>query len=195
MNRESKQYSPAEFRDKLKREVDHPKPIFFVGMIKTAEDDQHMMFAQGVTCAHWTVVPLDRIESIQVISETPCKDHSHPLVKMVLIAPASEEALMYASLAQSNAFMNSASQSIGDTGDTGLAMMQRLKDLRNGKREMLFRNSGPDVWFRAGAVVWMICLNLPASSPPTNGSSGLHWHISYAARSVHEDVHANQASL
>ena len=52
MNRESKQYTPAEFRDKLKEEADRPKPIIFVGMIKTAEDDQHMMFAQGVTCTH-----------------------------------------------------------------------------------------------------------------------------------------------
>ena len=118
MNRESKQYTPAEFRDKLKEEADRPKPIIFVGMIKTAEDDQHMMFAQGVTCTHWTEVPIDRIESIEVISEIPCKDHSHPLVKLRLTAPASEEALMYASLAQSNAFMNSASQSIGDTGLT-----------------------------------------------------------------------------
>jgi hypothetical protein len=152
MNTESKQFTPAEFVAKLKEEADHPLPLAFVGMLKTAEDDQHLMFAQGVSCAHWTAIPTDQIETIELISEVPCKDHSHPLVKMQLKAPASEEAAMYASLAQSCSFMNSASQGMGDLG---LALMQRVKDFRGGKSDVMFRNSGPDGWFPC----WSRCMD------------------------------------
>lgn len=152
MNREPRKFTPAEFVEKLKGDADHPQPHAFVGMLKAAEDEQHLMFAQGVSCANWTAVPVYLIEGIELISEAPCKDHSHPLVKMTFKTPASEEAQMYASLAQSNPFTASPSQAMGNAE---LAMVQRIKRFRDGKSDVLFRNSGPDVWFPC----WSHCMD------------------------------------
>lgn len=152
MNRGTKQYTPAEFIEKLKGETDQSKPLVFVGMLKAAEDDQHLMFANGASCAHWTPVPVERIEGIEWISEVACKDHSHPLVKMTLKPPASEEAMMYASLAQSISPINAASP---DMGNAQMTMLKHIRRLRDGERAVLFQNSGPDRWFPC----WSHCMD------------------------------------
>lgn len=166
MKKETKQYTPAEFIEKLKGETDHPKPLVFVGMLKAAEDDQHLMFANGASCTHWTPVPVERIEGIEWISDVPCKDHSHPLVKMTLKTPASEEAMMYASLAQSTSLINSASQSMGSAQ---LAVLERIRHLRDGERAVLFQNSGPDVWFPCWSHCMDDILDIAIQQPPE------HW--------------------
>ena len=101
MSAQPKTFKPDEFVAKLKSgDLGVGAPLSLLGMVKDAEDDRHLMFAGGTDCETWTEVPLDMIESIELRDVVPCRDHSHPFVKLYLEEPESEEARMFASLAK-----------------------------------------------------------------------------------------------
>jgi hypothetical protein len=101
MTEEKQTYSPREFLDKLQRD-DLSPPLRFTGMAKQVEDDDTaILFAPGRNCANWVTIPLGVIENVEVVEIVPCKDHTHPLVNIQFKKPASEEALMFSSLARS----------------------------------------------------------------------------------------------
>lgn len=74
------------------------------GIAKTADgNEQAILFAHGTSCADWVEVPLSQIERVELVRTVRCRDHSHPLVKLHLKAPQSEEGLLFAALARTPA--------------------------------------------------------------------------------------------
>jgi hypothetical protein len=61
--------------------------------------NKEVLFAIGTNCAHWRVVPLNLVESIEALEIVPCRDHTHPLVKMYFKKPNAEDSMLFASLA------------------------------------------------------------------------------------------------
>jgi hypothetical protein len=55
----------------------------YVGMIKASEKQNHIAFAPA-SCEQWFDLPANLVGNVQVIREVPCKDHTHPLVKLNL---------------------------------------------------------------------------------------------------------------
>lgn len=97
---ESQRYTPEEFVAKLKT-GDVAPPLWFLGILKPGADDQHLSFAIGTSCDSWTELPLELIESIEFIDVITCGDHAHPLVRLFVREPQSDEAMVFARLAKS----------------------------------------------------------------------------------------------
>ena len=96
-------FDPREFLGSLKRDELEP-PIVLPGMVKPAEDsDDYVMFAQGTACQNWIRIPLDSIESIDLINLVPCDEHTHPLVLLRLKPATTDEGRVFASLMQAAA--------------------------------------------------------------------------------------------
>jgi hypothetical protein len=96
-------YAPEEFVEKLRTDDFDAPPLTFVGMAKPGRDDRHLLFASGTDCEEWTELPLEVIERVEVGELVSCRDHAHPLVKLHLKQPGSEEASAYAALAKAQA--------------------------------------------------------------------------------------------
>lgn len=82
-------YSARDFMDKLEQD-----DLIFLppltGVAGKAEDREHLLF--GDDCAHWTPVPISLIESVEHLDVVTCGSHTHPLVRILLKEPESEEA-------------------------------------------------------------------------------------------------------
>ena len=66
-------------------------PILKEGMVKPSETSQdEILFADGMSCQNWTVIPVDMIESVEFIANERCQDHHHPYVRLFLKEPAME---------------------------------------------------------------------------------------------------------
>jgi hypothetical protein len=163
MNREARKYTPAEFIEKLKQPVDSPKTNAFIGMLQAAQDDRQLLFAMGVSCANWVHVPIERIESIEQITVVPCKDHTHPLVRLTLNAPETEEAMMYAALAQSNAFFSTPAQPLEGMRSNDSVPFRNFGAIRN---KVPLANSGPDAWFPCWSRCMDDLLDFAIQQPP-----------------------------
>jgi hypothetical protein len=55
-----------------------------------AGDTNSIFYSEGTTCTSWLKVPVDLIDSVEVLSEVPCKDHTHPLVRLHFRSPSVE---------------------------------------------------------------------------------------------------------
>ena len=91
-------FTAQEFVHQLRNDEVQPL-LTLTGMVKQAEDDDtRLLFALGTQCADWTQVPLDSIESVEVLDSVPCKDHAHPLVSLTLRQPESSEGTLFSAL-------------------------------------------------------------------------------------------------
>ncbi|HXS61244.1 MAG TPA: hypothetical protein VN767_00110 [Streptosporangiaceae bacterium] len=82
-------FSPQDFMDKL----EHDDLVFLpalTGVIGKAGDREQLMF--GDDCSHWTPVPISMIESVEQLDVVTCGKHTHPLVRMLVKEPQSDEA-------------------------------------------------------------------------------------------------------
>jgi hypothetical protein len=98
MSKQAQIYTPHEFLEKLNRD-DLRLPFAFIGMVKQADNDKHVLFSIGRSCTNWITVSVDFIEKIEHLDTVACEDHTHHLVKMYFKTPKSEEGLLLASLA------------------------------------------------------------------------------------------------
>lgn len=55
----------------------------YVGMVKESDKEKHVAFAPG-SCEEWIDVPAELIGDVEVLRHVPCRDHSHPLVRLEL---------------------------------------------------------------------------------------------------------------
>jgi hypothetical protein len=91
-------FTAQEFIDKLRSDAIEA-PLALTGMVKLPEDHStELMFAPGTRCVDWMSVPLDAIESVEVLDVVPCDDHTHPLVTLTFKAPESSEGALFAAL-------------------------------------------------------------------------------------------------
>jgi hypothetical protein len=87
-----------EFMDRLNRD-EIVASLTLTGMVKVHEEDAaQLMFALGTSCADWTSVPLELIESVDVLDSVPCRDHTHPLVTLTFKQPESAEGAVFRAL-------------------------------------------------------------------------------------------------
>jgi hypothetical protein len=68
---------------------DQPKPQL-IGMVKASLKSGYISFAQ-TGCESWVDVPSSLIAEAQQIGHQSCKDHSHPLFRLVLSEPTDPE--------------------------------------------------------------------------------------------------------
>lgn len=98
MTKRSMTHTPEEFLERLARNELGP-PLVLTGIVKKREgDDKQLMFSVGMSCTQWRAVPIDLIESIEVLDFLPCRDHSHPLAKLYFKTPSSPETMLFAAL-------------------------------------------------------------------------------------------------
>jgi len=55
----------------------------YVGMVKVSKKDNHVAFTPG-SCDEWIDVPAQLIADVEVIRHAPCREHSHPVVRLKL---------------------------------------------------------------------------------------------------------------
>ena len=102
MKKQSQSLTAAEFFDRLQQDdLATAVPITLIGMVKKSEGkEKTIQFAPGGNCSNWVTIPLDLIEDVEIIRTVPCKDHSHPLVRLNLKTPKTPEAKIYSSILQ-----------------------------------------------------------------------------------------------
>lgn len=102
MTERSNVFSPQEFVERLRRD-ELAAPLTLTGMVKEAPDNStHLLFAFGARCESWTSIPLDLIDKIELVDQLTCRDHSHPLVNVILKKQQSPEAVVLVSLLQAS---------------------------------------------------------------------------------------------
>lgn len=93
----SKSFTPQEFLAQLdKGEV--AAPLTLTGLVKVGEKTKELQFVAGTRCGNWTSVPIDIVESVDVLGSVPCDDHAHQRVRLTFKKPKSPEAAAYAAL-------------------------------------------------------------------------------------------------
>jgi hypothetical protein len=73
-------------------------PVVLAGMAKKGEDPHVILFAPGMSCAHWIPVPAKMIEKVDWLGKAPCQEHTHEYVRLTLKESTSPEAIVLASL-------------------------------------------------------------------------------------------------
>jgi len=56
----------------------------YTGMVKASDKDKHVAFAPGSCDSGWIDLPAEVIGKVEIIDQVPCREHSHPLVRMQL---------------------------------------------------------------------------------------------------------------
>jgi hypothetical protein len=108
MKKEFESLTAADFYEKLQHDkLDTIVPFSIIGMVKKSEiEEKAIQFASGGNCSNWITIPLEIIEEVVIIKTIPCKDHSHPLVKLNLKTPTTAEGIFLKNLLESMKYVN-----------------------------------------------------------------------------------------
>jgi hypothetical protein len=101
-------YTPTDFVAKLRDNQFASNPISATGFVKLPEvklpeEEDTLLFSSGSDCTNWVRIPLRLIDHVQLWRVLPCKDHSHPLVTLVLPSPKHPDATVFAEIARPSA--------------------------------------------------------------------------------------------
>ena len=90
----------VDFFERLQKDkLAEPLPFGILGMVKKSEGmERTIAFAPGLRCSNWVTIPLELIETVEMIRAIACRDHSHPLVKLNIKAPQTSEGKMFFAL-------------------------------------------------------------------------------------------------
>lgn len=78
------------------------------GLVKEKDgDDSVVMLSESGDCTHWTEIDEELIKSFDFHGRVPCGDHTHPLVTLHLVQPASSELSVFAQARQRGADLSS----------------------------------------------------------------------------------------
>src|SRR5262245_915795 len=76
---------PSDFLNRLKNN-DFPtskRKIAIGGIAKLDDADASVVLLGPLSCSGWSPIPLSIIESIEILRMVKCKDHNHPLVRII----------------------------------------------------------------------------------------------------------------
>src|SRR3712207_3703628 len=90
-------FKPKEFLEKLGKD-ELAAPLRLTGLVKPGEGSGELLFVVGTRCGHWTSVPIDIIDNVEVHGSVSCDDHSHHRVTLTFKVPKSPEGIAYAAL-------------------------------------------------------------------------------------------------
>jgi len=99
MENKSRSLTATQLFESLQQDKLTAVPVSLVGMVKKSDGKERTIeFSPGGNCSNWVTLPLESIEDVEVIRTVPCKDHTHPLVRLSLKTPKSPEARIFSSL-------------------------------------------------------------------------------------------------
>ena len=78
-----KPFSGASLEKALKEDGLTQTPALLTGMVKSSEKSGHVSFSQS-GCDMWVDLPTVMIENADHISQSSCRDHSHPVMRITL---------------------------------------------------------------------------------------------------------------
>jgi hypothetical protein len=93
-----------------------------VCMVKKSDKHAHVSIT-AAGCQEWIDLPSDLIEEAEVIGRRQCKDHEHPLVRISLKPPTTEEGKTLSILLRQ--FAGSRLTNAGERGGVGAIARQR----------------------------------------------------------------------
>lgn len=82
-------YESSEFARLLSaNQLAQPMEPVVYGLVKVDENDSAvLLFSWTLSCENWVPIPVSLISSVVHIRNVKCKDHQHPLVKILLVEP------------------------------------------------------------------------------------------------------------
>jgi hypothetical protein len=92
-----KTFTGASLEQALKSGAIKTSGITLVGMVKPAEKEGFVSFSR-TDCETWVDLPTDLIDEAEHQGEKTCRDHSHPVFRLILKEPRDREAQIFAAL-------------------------------------------------------------------------------------------------
>jgi hypothetical protein len=92
-----KSFSGATLEKALKEGALAHTPASLIGMVKPAEKSGHVSFSQA-DCDAWVDLPIDMIDRADHVGQRPCRDHSHPIMRLTLREPKDPEGRILSAL-------------------------------------------------------------------------------------------------
>lgn len=133
------------------------------GMVKPSEKSGHVSFSQA-GCDTWVDLPTDMIERADHVGKRPCRDHSHPLMRITLNEPEDPEAKTLLSLLAQAATSPSEAQHVDEletdptpTPETGVSFRS------------FGQNAPPQPWLNEGGDMFDGGLGLKICTPWIKG--------------------------
>ena len=84
-------YNGPEFLRRLK-DGDLHAPLVCEGFAKPVEGSgEAFQFAPAGVCNAWTKIPIELVERVEILGDQPCRDHSHPLVRVHFKEPSAQD--------------------------------------------------------------------------------------------------------
>ena len=144
----SKSFSGMDLEQALKEgELTHPAASL-TGMVKPSEKSGHVSFSQA-GCETWIDLPTDMIERADQEGQRPCRDHSHPVVRITLKEPKDAQGKILLALLTQAAPSPSKARYVDElmaypdpTPETGVSFKQNAPLGMFGKWEEFIRGSG-----------------------------------------------------
>lgn len=75
--------------------------LAFTGMIRPVEgDEKAIMFTLAGDCSDWIKLSLSQVDDIDFLHMVPCEGHAHPLVRITMKRPKSDDARSFSEIAR-----------------------------------------------------------------------------------------------
>ncbi|MGB6582350.1 MAG: hypothetical protein WBF34_31015 [Streptosporangiaceae bacterium] len=120
-----------------------------LGMVKASDQKDHVSFT-GSGCDDWIDIPTKMIEKAERVASSKCKDHSHPVFKLILKESTSAEVQVLSALLAQRASGEHAVAIIDDRPAVGPFPIQSPQSA--GFPQMASR--GPRGGFPGGGFTW-----------------------------------------
>ena len=136
--------TPADFVKKLNDRALRT-PLMCEGFAKPIEENREaFLFSPGASCEDWSRIPAEIVEHVEFLGEQPCRDHSHPFVRVHFKEPPSNDpfATVFSSLLRAMISAHGGTPGLGPCGPQAL-MMQMSPFLG----EWLARMSADGAWY------------------------------------------------
>lgn len=144
----SKSFSGADLEKALTEGNLTQAQTSLTGMVKPSEESGHVSFTQS-GCDTWVDLPTDMIESADHLGQRPCRDHSHPIMRITLKEPKDAQGRILAALLTQATPSPSEVQHVDElrTFPTGMESVA----LRRGRRRLRPTMAG------GGIIAWRNC--------------------------------------
>ncbi|WP_193045258.1 hypothetical protein [Mycolicibacterium baixiangningiae] len=93
----AKTYDGAALEEALRSDLFANAGVELVGMLKPTDKSGHIQFTKS-GCDAWVELPTSMIDNAEHLGQARCKDHSHPIFKILLKEATSPEAKVLATL-------------------------------------------------------------------------------------------------
>lgn len=93
----SKSFSGTSLEKALQEGALTQSQAVLTGMVKSSEQSGYINFSQS-NCETWVDLPTSMIEQADYVAQSPCRDHSHPVMRITLKEPSDAEGKILSAL-------------------------------------------------------------------------------------------------